>query len=399
MAIPLLIVGDAPYRPTGLSRILTDLVTRVVEELPEFEVGVVGYQPWGGLPTCGIPVTGGGWNWRQWAFADLTHHGAEAVQTAYRAWFGDRPGVLLSIWDPGRCHAFTQLDLPIEKWGYFAVDAANMNGGISGPAGAAVNGYDRVLAYTQFGKRVLETATDLPVEVLPHGIDLSVFTRLMTAEERAAMITRLFPGGYKEHTLLLGCVATNQPRKDLGLFVQVLRLLRETGMQVDGWLHTDRLVSEAWSIPQLVADAQVTDYLTVTTAMTDRELAVAYSLCSLTIAPGRGEGFGYPIVESLACGVPVLHADHGGGAEFVPVGGLIPPVTHHLVGPYALARPILAPSAVTIRAKQVLSMDFDPGFLRTTVEHLGWPTLWPAWAAWFQRGAMAFDQQQERQHV
>lgn len=410
MSTPLLIVGDAPFRPTGLSRILTDVVRGITGELlpsppghdwftgvSGFDVGVVGYAPWAGLPRTGIPLqaSADGYlhHWKEWTFSDLTHHGAEAVQTAYRSWFGDRRGILLSLWDPGRCFAFTQLDLPVEKWGYFAIDAANMNGGISGPAGLAVNAYDRVLAYTAFGKRVLATATDLPIDVLPHGIDLSVFTREMKAVERAAGIARIFPAGYQEGTLLLGCVATNQPRKDLGLFIQVLRELRNRGHQIHGWLHTDRLITEAWSIPQLAADAEVADHLTVTTAMTDRELAVAYSLCFATIAPGRGEGMCYPMLESLACEIPVIAARHSAFEEYVPYHWQIVPTCLHAVGPYALMRPILDPINVATRVEELVRVEHaGPLMTRNVVQQLDWPTLWPAWAAWLQRGLDHFQE-------
>ena len=135
--VPFLIVGDAPEQPTGLGRILRELTGRLRadQETLNLDVRTCCWTPWTGLPTQGIQVNAPTHEWR---FADVSHWGREAITVAWRTWYGDRPGILFTIWDPSRCYEFLDLDLPVRKWGYFAVDGANWEGRFGGPASAAV---------------------------------------------------------------------------------------------------------------------------------------------------------------------------------------------------------------------------------------------------------------------
>ncbi len=62
------------------------------------------------------------------------------------------------------------------------------------------------------------------------------------------------------------------------------------------------------------------------------------------MAPGLGEGFGYPIVESLACGTPVAHVRYGGGAELIHnQEWLVNPIGWRLEGQHNNQRPFVKP--------------------------------------------------------
>jgi tetratricopeptide (TPR) repeat protein len=60
--------------------------------------------------------------------------------------------------------------------------------------------------------------------------------------------------------------------------------------------------------------------------MTDRELAGLYTACDCLVHAYRGEGFGLPIAEAMACGKPVVVTNHGAALDFVSneTGYLIP---------------------------------------------------------------------------
>ena len=130
----------------------------------------------------------------------------------------------------------------------------------------------------------------------------------------------------------------------------------------------------------------------VTLDLTDHELAYLYGCCAVTIAPGLGEGFGYPIAESLACGTPVVHVDYAGGAEITPsIFRLHPLALLRQEGTYVLRRPIVLPMAAVEVIRQILARrDENPrelaAYCTGSVAHLDWRYLWPRWRSWFQAG-------------
>jgi glycosyltransferase involved in cell wall biosynthesis len=239
---------------------------------------------------------------------------------------------------------------------------------------------------------VIKTVRQNSVPYLPHGLDLRPYEPEHSIEEYA-WVRQQFGPHVGSESLVVGCVATNQARKDLGLFFQSLAELQARGHKVYAWLHTDVMV-KAWSVLQLVEDCGLAKRVSVTTGeLTDRQLALMYAHCDVTIAPGLGEGFGYPIVESLATGTPVVHGDFGGGRELVPkVEWRFPVREVRLEGVYAQQRPIFRAEDVANAIERVLDWRAAVGkatvraYCRGTVAHLSWPALWPRWRSWIAAG-------------
>jgi glycosyltransferase involved in cell wall biosynthesis len=383
MAIPLVLVGDSPWQPTGLGRIAKDLVTRlrgavVSGQLP-IQVSMVGWQP---------PDFPHGANWC------MGHTDSETWgRSALEAWWGERVdsrelGIVFSIWDPARCYALRQAQLEHARWwGYFPIDGENVRGGIGGPARAAVDRYDRVLAYGRYGARVLGTA-----DHLPHGIDASVFYPRSGEQTAWETLGDILAPIVTPESILVGCVMANQARKDFGLLCETIARMIGEDRRIRLWVHTDQLVSRAWAIPQLVEDFGIARHIVVTTELTDDQLAAIYSWCAVTILPSLGEGFGYPIVESLSCGTPVVHGTYAGGAEHVPhPAWKYPERGRRLESVYAVIRPVYTAEDVANAAWRAIRWgQEDPAIVREycvgSVNHLHWDRVWPRWVEWFQQG-------------
>lgn len=386
MKTPLLLVGDGPHEATGLGRILRDLGRRIVTSDLPVELASVG----GPM----LPY------WREWPVFPMGEAermddwGAGYTSIVWRSVFGKQPGILWVIWDPSRLFAYQTIDAPVRLWSYPAVDAPNRVGTIGGPAGAAVAAADRVIGYGEWGANILRTLRDQPVNYLPHGITPEDWgLRLLVHEERAGWADAELGPYVRQDDIVIGCVATNQPRKDLSLFFGALAELASRGHKVYGWLHTDTLV-KAWSIPQLIEDCGLHRRVSLTMKpYSDHELAALYRRCAVTVAPGLGEGFGYPIVESLAAGTPVVHVDFAGGRELVPkVEWRFPVREVRLEGVYAVQRPVCRAEDVANAIERVLQWKIAvgpaeaAGYCQGSVEHLNWDHLWPRWYKWIKSG-------------
>lgn len=383
MDTPFLLIGDGWQNPTGLARIARDLQQILGEVADPYHVG---FHPPG--------LVHAATNARQWSWSHLGEDwGAEFVVSWIRTQFNPLlPGVVLLVWDPIRTWSYLQqvrAQLPAwQIWGYFAVDGHTLGGRLGQAADVTIKNVDRVLAYTEYGMRTMREIRGRSVSALPHGLSVPAF------EYDPSVAAQLIPRyGSDPAAWLMGCVATNQPRKDLHLYFRLLRELRDRGERVYGWLHTDELVKH-WAIPELVDQCGVQKWMRVTTGQyTDQQLHQLYAACTLTVCVGRGEGFGYPIVESLACGTPVVAMDYAGGAELTPARWRYQyqgvDYSHNQA---AIGRPLASFGSVVERVLQVLDDTRRWGqremqeYCKGGVAHLDWQYLKPRWESWVRKG-------------
>jgi glycosyltransferase involved in cell wall biosynthesis len=66
----------------------------------------------------------------------------------------------------------------------------------------------------------------------------------------------------------------------------------------------------------------VADRVVFTGLLPEHEKADLYNLADVYVMPSRGEGFGFVLLEAMACGVPVIASRLDGGREAVRGGTL-----------------------------------------------------------------------------
>jgi glycosyltransferase involved in cell wall biosynthesis len=238
--------------------------------------------------------------------------------------------------------------------------------------GEVLRGFDRVLAYTKFGA----DQTGYP-DHLPHGIDTRVWQprdHTTARSELCKSFTDLTPT-----SLLLGVVATNQARKDWRLAAETCRLLLERGHDVRMWAHTDG-AQGWWDLPRMFDDHGLKGRVAITTfQLSDAQMTWMYSACDVTLGIGLGEGWGLPLAESLACGVPVVHGRYAGAVEFVPNEYLVTPIKHYFEGPGCAARPIYNANDWANKVTEIM------GQKPTVADYIKWDNCWLEWKKWLLR--------------
>jgi glycosyltransferase involved in cell wall biosynthesis len=396
VSTPLLILSDAVTSGTGLGRIARDLATRIHANLPEFRVGSLGYGgPYSsrlGFPQYSIEM-------HDWVVTNLPE-----VWEDFAA--GER-GILMTIWDASRLLWLSRPETcpdaplrewlakkPFDLWGYFPIDATGPHDRLTGVLKHTIEPYDRILAYSSWAEAILRrTLAGSPkldgLTNLPHGIDTSVFYPRDRHAARHGFGERIHARTSKgkwfnipDDVFLVGIVATNQVRKDWGLGIQtVAELAKERKVMV--WGHTD-VLERHWSLPALLNDYGLIDNHIITSLdYTDEQMAWCYSACDVTLGIGLGEGFGYPIFESLACGTPCLHGDAGGAPEHMPDWMIVRRWASRLEGPYNCERGVYFPPDFKNAIKQ---LEVCPDHVAFLPKHLDWQNLWPRWTEWLKAG-------------
>src|SRR3990167_1439746 len=233
---PILFFGDSPSLKTGLGRIGRDLAIRTAE-MPEFRVGFLGR---GGIGSRDIPVM-------QYDFDEVRGWGNDAmIRHGWEDFAGDKGGIIFAIYDPSRTDWLSQGDWmskrrhKVKLWTYVPIDSACGNERLTGQEHDALYGFDRILAYGEYGSRILSNTMGVPVDWLPHGIDTRTFHPQDRGAARVAMEAR-------ERDKILGCVMTNQARKDWPVAAQTLALLPDW----KGWFHVD-VDTRHWNLPELL---------------------------------------------------------------------------------------------------------------------------------------------------
>jgi glycosyltransferase involved in cell wall biosynthesis len=185
---------------------------------------------------------------------------------------------------------------------------------------------DEVWVPSRWVAGVLERA-GLPrerVRVIPNGVDTSIFApqgpTISNPEARGFMF--LFVGGAitrKGFDLLLDAYEEAFTSRD-----DVTLWIKEFG-SASFYAHNSML-----SLTQRFAAGSRAPHLLINTdTVDDAMLAGLYRRADCLVHPYRGEGFGLPLVEAMACGIPVITTAEGPAPEFCSeeTGWLIPATT------------------------------------------------------------------------
>lgn len=137
-------------------------------------------------------------------------------------------------------------------------------------------------------------------------------------------------------------VGTLEPRKNHAASMRALARLKKAG-------HPHRLLisgAKGWlfePVAALVDELGLTDDVTFAGRVPDEELPALYAGADALLLPSLYEGFGFPVLEAMACGTPVVCADSSSLPEVAGDAALLVPATDDEALAAAVARILTEP--------------------------------------------------------
>jgi glycosyltransferase involved in cell wall biosynthesis len=178
------------------------------------------------------------------------------------------------------------------------------------------------IAMSKFGARMLEEFDPLYV---PHGIDTTVYKPI--DKKTAREVTQM-----PQDKWLVGMVAANKGNPSRKCFAEALmafKKLADGNPDVGLYLHTEAQgIFNGVDLPRLIREIGIPGdrvYLSdqerlLFNPVGHETMAHVYSSLDCLLSPSAGEGFGIPVLEANACGVPAIVTDFSAQSEVCGAG-------------------------------------------------------------------------------
>jgi len=188
----------------------------------------------------------------------------------------------------------------------------------------------------------LRSVPEERISIVPYGVN----SRFQWLGDEVSCRLKAAMAGTRQFAVLH--VSTGSPYKNVPVTLQVVAALRRSGMgvtlvRVGKPLSREEraLAEELWLAASVIECGRVSD----------ERLVELYNACDLLLFPSHYEGFGWPPLEAMACGTPVVTSNCPSLVEIVGGAGLVAPPDD--VGALAAAaRAVLESSELAARLRR-----------------------------------------------
>ena len=300
--IKILWMTDSPTIFTGFSVVTREVLSRLIAT-GRYEAACVG------------------WGYNGWPYDRQAHpydiypsnaatFGHDVLPTAIQQY---QPDIVIALGDLWMLSWMNQLPRGNHKTViYYPIDGAPLH-----PSWRRLLHHtDLPIAYSHFGyDLVKKTFPDVHTEMIYHGIDTDVFRPLPNKE---AIKEKHHLNG----KFVVGCVARNQPRKQLPILIKAFAKFCADKNDVALYMHTNPN-DIGWDLHELIQRYRLGPYTrftrshSITQGVSAAELNEIYNLFDVMALPSAGEGFGLPLAEAMAAGVPPITTNYSASIELV----------------------------------------------------------------------------------
>ncbi|WGV26098.1 glycosyltransferase family 4 protein [Halotia branconii] len=175
------------------------------------------------------------------------------------------------------------------------------------------NRCDRFIVLSKAFGKILNQNYQIPwskIHVIPGGVNINWFQPNLSSQEACQQL------GWPENRRILFTSRRLVHRVGVDKLLQAIAKIKPKVPDV--WLAIAGRGHIQTALEQQVKELGLNDYVKFLGFLPDEQLPIAYQAAELTIMPSQSfEGFGLAIVESLACGTPVLCTPVGGMPEIL----------------------------------------------------------------------------------
>jgi glycosyltransferase involved in cell wall biosynthesis len=161
---------------------------------------------------------------------------------------------------------------------------------------------DVLISVSEFTARLLRehVSTEVPIVVAPHGVDLERFST--TGVHDDALFTSAGISNSAPYILFVG---TLEPRKGLDVLLHAFSELARENDEIELWIAGQMGWGES-SFAPLLDRHPVRNRIRKLGFVSDDLLPALLRRAEVVAYPSRGEGFGLPVLEAMACGASVV---------------------------------------------------------------------------------------------
>ena len=191
----------------------------------------------------------------------------------------------------------------------------------------AIGRANRIVTVSNDARRQIAAAFGLREEsitVVSEGPDAGFVPRHDDAAVDAVRARYALPPAAR----LILYVGGISPHKNLHALLRAAAIVSEN--ERDGWhvvlvgdYKGDSFLGCYTELVELARSLAVDERITFTGFVPDEDLALLYNAATMLVLPSKGEGFGLPVVEAMACGLPVTASDRNSLPEVLDGSGLL----------------------------------------------------------------------------
>ncbi len=176
--------------------------------------------------------------------------------------------------------------------------------------------YDHIIVHSKYIRKEIKQRYGVNSDVIPHGVDLTRFNPSISGDDVRKRLN------ITDAKVLL-YVGRLEAHKGLQWFLKSLSLIRNERKDTKIKAIIVGSGRERKNLETIAKRLNVSDIVIFTGRVSEEELPSYYAASDIFVIPSLYEGFGLPILEAQACGLPVIGSDCTAIAETIGPGGVV----------------------------------------------------------------------------